>query len=247
MLKALHTRLFEKVSEAAGATPVVWAPYPGQRCEYPWVALQLLSGPDSRTTEWGTGQRYDLTAEVLPGTAGDTVNAYFGCLYVEVSHTGDPSTTAALLAERIECLSCFEVAQTGTEVLVTGDMLLHGRAIHGMTLTGTPTGAPVRFYESRQEYRFQVTVFATDPRAWAETGGLKLAKKIRECLYAFEGKAEQLYFVPDEVQTLIGFPSGKAEAVIQYVFEVEATFSEPIFHSDQTFDCVELDGRELRL
>lgn len=232
----IHCRLYELVSEAVAPHQVVWAPFDGQRCKYPWVALQLVSGPDMLRIDKRVGQPLSLNLTVQAGTVGDTVSARVGCVWVSVNHTGDVNTTAEAFEGRLlQLCPDLSITRVGNELQISGGLLLWGEAADATVMGKTDVGNPVEYITVRHEYVFQVTAFAREPRAWLETGALRTAKKAWQRLRRFRGEAERLSFHPRAMLQNINFPPGKAYSETQVLFEVAAAYTEPVLYTEELF------------
>lgn len=239
MLEALHFHIYDVASRAVDPVPVVWAPYRGQRCEYPWVALQLISGPTSLRTSAKVAQPVTLTVTVEPGNAGDQVSARFGCLFVETTHTGDPVTTAVALADAYRCLDSSTSLTVAGASITVDEPVFSGEGVLLTSAAVVAAGNPVYMYEMRREFVFQVTTYATDPRGWAPTGALKVAQDLQNAFQVWDGDRQRMSLRPRELNQQIVFPRGKSESETQVLFELDASFTETIVHSGDTFDCVD--------
>jgi hypothetical protein len=175
------------VTQAVPGVTVVWERFSGQMT-YPWVSLQVVTGPTSIPQRRKVMTAAQITVTVDAGSPGDVVGCSIGGRYLQVAHTGSASTTATALAALAP--SEWSAAVTANEVVFDGPGIYGGAAYLGCTLVSAEIGEPhlVQLWERsiviQCDVWTQLNRDTGSPARWTTTGCDAMALKIQEAVFA---------------------------------------------------------------
>lgn len=185
------------VKSQLGATPVVWAPYPGTKT-YPWCELQVIDGPTTSRDQERLTRYRQVEWTIAAAALGATVAARIGGRVFELAHTGDATTTAVAAAALMP--SHWTVAQVGPVITVSGPDVYGGWAYEGGTSTAVEIGPVHKVEVLRREMLVQCTIWCLQsaglPQRWDETGCDALAIKVHNKLRIVEPDPYRVYIEP---------------------------------------------------
>ena len=193
-------RLYQVVKEAASGATCAWGHYQAQ-IAYPWVSLQVISGPNTERQQRIMADRQEVTVTVLPGAASDMVSVGIGGRYLALLHDGDEATTATALSELMP--AHWTVGVAGAVITVTGDDVFYGEAYLGATVALVPVGDTIAVNCHRRDCLIQIDVWVQldrtgRPQRWEATGADSRALAIRDALWDIVPDPWRVYMRPSD-------------------------------------------------